>query len=521
MGRIQPKNRRPEKKVELRVTPIPEAVQRAVWGVLGWEPHELQKRVLLDPTRNVVTSAGRRVGKSQMGGYKLICEVFRTMGEVERLKRFHSRREFWIVGPEYSDSEKEFRVVWDGLKELGFDFDSPGSYNNPDSGSMNISLFGGRMKIAAMSAKYPNTLVGEGLSGVVMAEAAKLKPSVWLKFIRPTLADFRGWAFFGSTPEGRNWFYDLWRIGQDPMRSDWSSYRAPSWANPHVYPGGVDEALLDRFIEARSSGGTSAMLDLLDRVETVDYCPIGIDQEIWSMLLDMSQVSFNQEIAGLFTDFVGRVFKDFDEELHVTDQAFIHGWHTFACVDYGFTNPFVWLLVQVDPHGERIHILNEYYETGRTTGEAAEEIRDRGLAPDSCQGFYPDPAEPDRTRELADKLSIRHINPGAVTIAGRVEWMRRFLKAPTGITRGRLLRASSAPIPKLTINRRCINTIREFGDYRYPETAERAAEKNRSAPENPMKKDDHTIEAFGRLVSGRFGSPWRRATKTGKVRMGR
>ena len=512
--RAQPRLVRP--RAELAIEPLPGPLQRAIWNAVGWKPHDLQRQVLLDQTRNVLTSAGRRAGKSQMGGYKLVGEAFRAQAQLEDLNLHRTRREYWIVGPEYSDAEKEFRVVWEVLKGLGFKFDKPGSYNNPNTGDMHISLFDGRFQIHAKSAKYPETLVGEGLSGVVMSEAAKLKPSVWLKYVRPTLADFRGWAFFGSTPEGRNWFYDLWTVGQDPTRFDWASYRAPSWVNPYVYRGGVDTELLDKFHEARRQSGRDGILELLESVETSRSVPIGIDPEIWSMFLDMSSESFNQEIAALFTEYVGRVFKDFDEEYHVTDQDYQPDWVTYACADYGFTNPFVWLLLQVDPHGERINILEEYYETGRDTQEAGRDIVSRGLAPRNCVGFYPDPAEPDRTKELASIVRIRPAGPGAVPIAGRVEWIRRFLKPVySGLDLNHPEQA-----PRLTIHRRCRNMIREKGAYRYPELSGRASERS-AAPENPMKKDDHTIEAFGRFVSGKFGSPWRRGIRNSKVRVGR
>lgn len=504
--------------MELVRTPLARpALLRSNWNRTGWTPHPMQRDILLSRTRNKVVSAGRRFGKSQTGGHALVAEPQRAGLELDMLRKRGIRREYWIVGPEYSDAEKEFRVVWSALERLDFEFDKPGSYNNPLSGEMRISLFDGKCIIHAKSAKYPSTLVGEGLSGVVFSEAAKLKPSVWNKFIRPTLADFGGWAFFGSTPEGKNWFYDLWMLGQDPSRPDWASWRAPSWSNPYVYPEGVDERLLAKVAEARRKGKHHELIELLklgaprDRVS-----PLGIDPEIWSMFLDMSQEMFNQEVAADFTEYVGRVFKDFDEQTHVNDEGFRHGWRTYACADYGFTNPFVWLIVQVDPHGERIHIVDEYYERNRTTEEAANDILSRGLAPRNVIAFYPDPAEPDRTKTLQQLLHLRAASPGSLTIQDRIEWIRRKLRLSMAG-----LHPEADPQPMLTINRRCVNTIREFNDYRYPETHEQASERGRAAPENPMKKDDHTPEALGRFFSGLFGSPYAGGTRQSRAKVGR
>lgn len=480
-------------------TPLPpDALWRMGWSRTGFQPYSLQEEILLNGARNKVLAAGRRAGKSRVGGHRLVPEAFRAWYELDELKRYGLRREYWIVGPEYSDAEKEFRVIWDSLVRLGFTMDRPGSYNNPDSGEMSISLFDRSFRILAQSAKYPANLVGEGLSGVVFSEAAKLKPSVWHKFIRPTLADFSGWAQFGSTPEGKNWFYDIFMTGLDTHRRDWQSWRAPSWVNPYVYREGVNEKLLALATSARRAGAGQTQFQEMFQWHECDrgYHPAGIDAEIWALWLDMSQELFNQEVAALFTEFVGRVFKDFDEELHVNDQEFISDWATYACVDYGFTNPNVWLIVQIDPNQNRVHILDEYYEVNRTTEEMAADILSRGLAPRSIRCFYPDPAAPGDSRTLSAKLRIPAANPGSLTINDRLEWIRRKLKLGTGHAGG----------PAFTINRRCVNTIREFNDYRYPEQSERTA-RTRPAPENPAKKDDHTPEAIGRLFSGLFGSP--------------
>lgn len=496
----------------LTTPPLSGLLLRRVWRELEWNPHPLQRAVLLSNSRNKLLSAGRRVGKSQVGGYRLVPEVFRALAERDYLRRKGLRREYWIVGPEYSDSEKEFRVVYGALERLGFDFDHPGTYNNPLTGEMHISLFDGLFQIHAKSAKYPSTLVGEGLSGVVFSEAAKLKPSVWDKFIRPTLADFGGWAFFGSTPEGRNWFYDLWSIGQDTSRKDWSSWRGPSWRNPYVYPAGVDEELLRHLKETRSAHGESGLekylLELEHAGRMVDTdtgrTPAGIDPEIWALFLDMSIEMFGQEVQAEFTEYLGRVFKDFDEEIHVTDKPFDRSWQTYAAVDYGFTNPFAWLLIQVDPHGERIHIVDEYYERNRTTEEAAADIKSRGLAPAELLFFYPDPAEPDRTRTMSRLLLRRAGAVPQTPVNDRIEWIRRKLK----VIHPHLPFGHPERFPAMTIHRRCVNTIREMGLYKYADTFEQARERGKHAPENPQKKDDHTPEALGRFMSGRFGSPW-------------
>lgn len=488
-----------------------------------WKPHKHQKEILRSRVRNQVFVAGRRTGKSQTGGQKLVPHAFATLGEISWLEARMKQRRFWIVGPEYSDSEKEFRVLYDTLKALGVPFDKPGTYNNPH-GEMSISLWGGKFIVDAMSAKYPETLVGEGLSGVVLSEAAKLRPTVYPKYLRPSLADFNGFTYMGSTPEGRNWFYRVYQAGLDPMRPDWNSWRVPAWENPYVYrqqtslgkAGDLAVQLLLKAIRSRAiPDQIPADSGLLEYITNESYqaavgksweevgLALGIDPQITALALDLSTELFNQEIAAEFNEFVGRVFKDFDEEIHVGDFRLDPTWKTYAAIDYGFTNPFVWLLIQVDPFGENVRVLREYYETGKTTEEAGAEIASRGLAPSSLIAMYPDPAEPDRSVTLANMLQVPTMGGTGGTIKDRVDLIRAYLKPDPKVAH--LPATHEEWKPRLQVDRSCVNFIREFNVYRYPATAEEASSKDREAPENPMKKDDHTPEALGRFMIGHFG----------------
>lgn len=513
-------------------TGVATKLEEAWRQALRWHPHPIQREVLESVTRNKVLAGGRRVGKSQTGGHVLLPKAFSAFAEKERLEADGMRRQYWVVGPEYSDSEKEFRVLYNGLKRLGVPFDRPGTYNNPHNGDMHISLWGGLFMVDALSAKYPDTLVGEGLSGVVLSEAAKLKPTVFTKYIRPTLADFQGWSFMSSTPEGKNWFYRAWQAGQDPLRPDWSSWRVPSWANPYVYQNmlamGMDADVSIRAMQAvlrkkviperlpatdplgnvlRSFGVTDEVWEATaDKAWQNVGRAFGLDAEIISLMLDLSEELFNQEVAALFNEFVGRVFKEFDEEVHVADFDYDPAWTTYACLDYGFTNPFVWLLVQVDPHRTNIRILDEYYEVGKSTEEAGAEIQARGLAPQSLVRFFPDPAEPDRSKQLAGLLQVPSAGGTGGPLPDRLEWIRRKLRPAEAVAH--LPMDHEEWVPQLQIHRRCKDTIREFNSYRYPKSAEEAAEANKELPEAPLKKDDHTPEALGRLMVGLFGSPW-------------
>lgn len=466
----------------------------ALYPKIGWTPHSGQQEIIDSRARNKVVAAGRRFGKSEVGGHDLVREALNTRLVKTHLEDIQKRREYWIVGPSYTESEKEFRVLWNRLEKIGLKehFDRPGSYNDPIGGSMHLSLWDGRFQVHAKSEKHPDSLVGEGLSGVILAEAAKLKERTWTKLIRPTLADFAGWALMASTPEGKNWFYDLWKTGQDPTRPDWDSWRMPSWRNPFVYPGGATDEGIAQLRE---------MLDAGNIADEMLFDLLGIDPEVAALVVDLTDESFNQEIAADFTEFVGRVFKGFDEEVHVGDFDYDPKWTTFACADYGFTNPNVWLLLQVDPFGEKVRVMDEVYERGLTADEFADEIIRRELAPSSCVAFYPDPASPGDTRVLEEKLKIRHRGGTGGELRFRIDAIRSALK----MRHDKLPSGHVDRVPALQIHRRCTSTINDFLNYRYPEKKSESRDSNN--PEAPMKKDDHAPEALGRFYAGYFGTP--------------
>lgn len=434
-----------------------------LWPSLNYVPHAGQQKVHRDKARHRVCSCGRRWGKSIVGGHELVPEALYSYTLQNTLENESKRREFWIVGPEYSDSEKEFRVIYNDLSRLGVPFDKPGTYNNPETGGMHISLWNRTFQIHAMSAKYPGTLVGEGLAGVVMAEAAKMKEMVWTKFIRPTLADSRGWSLFLSTPEGKNWFYRLWQRGQDPEAKGWGSWRMPSWVNDRIFPEG-------RY-----------------------------DPEIVDMESDMSTERFNQEIGASFTDFVGRVFKDFDEETHVKTLHYRPDIPVYAACDYGWTNPFVWLIIQVDVW-DNVYVLAEYRAVNRDVNDIARDLKSMSIT-QYVKMFYPDPAEPGDTAILQKHLRIPAGGyGGSDELKWRLELIRQKLM-PVPLT---------APVerrePKLFIDRSCAELIREMNDYRYPDTKPEE-ERMKENPEKPLDKDDHGPEALGRFMRGYFGGP--------------
>jgi len=464
-----------------------------------WEPHPAQVMLHEDHHRHQVIVAGRRLGKSAYGGNRLIPEAFIAYSMREDLLSMGKRREFWIVGPTYSEGEKEFRVLWNQLQRLGVPFDTPGSYNLPMSGQMHISLWGGAFQVHVKSAVDPDRLVGESLTGVVMAEAAKMKPIIWTKYIRPMLMDTHGWSVHSTTPEGRNHLYDLYKRGQtsDP---EWMSWRMPSWFNTSIF-GPTKTKDVERMLTLIEQ---NAGVDIYDIFNTYKFT---IDSEIVQSMGDQPAEKFRQEIGADFTQYVGKTFKDFDPNYHCGTLDFNPGWETFGCADYGFRNPNVFLLGQIGPNGE-INFLDEVYTEGQTPLEFAKEIRRRGMNPAALKVFYPDPARPDATAVLEEELMIKGQGGTGGELKVRLDLIRIALKKGVTDSYG-VYRNSKEPgrdwRPQMMFDWKCVRSINDFEVYKYAERKDEHQETSTERFENPLKLNDHAPEAVGRFMAGRFG----------------
>ena len=61
-------------------------------------------------------------------------------------------------------------------------------------------------------------------------------------FRSAALSDKKGRATFISTPSGRNWFYDVFNLGQDEEDTEWKSWHFTTKDNPTIDPKEVDQA---------------------------------------------------------------------------------------------------------------------------------------------------------------------------------------------------------------------------------------------------------------------------------------
>jgi hypothetical protein len=374
-------------------------------------------------------------------------------------KLFIPKRKYWIVGPTYDLGEKEFRVIWDDLiigRGLGRNKKVKRAYNKKQ-GTMFLE-FPWQTRVEVRSAEHPENLVGESLDWVIMSEAAKHKHETFEKYIRPALADRRGGADFPTTPEGFNWLYDLWRLGQNPDFTDYVSWRFPSWENPYVYPGGrQDPEIL-----------------LLEETTTPEW--------------------FLQEIGADFASFVGKIYSEFDESVHVKKITYNPAWKNYTFFDWGFVNPMAALDVMIDPQ-DNIYIWREYYKPYMRLEEALAEMKQRECPP----GYHMDCAFGDAADPEAVATVNQFYGPCFALPEAKLNWragvdlVKRFLKLREV---GELDEYGTPKMmPKLFVDHSCVNFIREINNYRTVKNLSSATRES-GATSAAQKQDDHTLDAL-------------------------
>ena len=188
------------------------------FSLLPW-----QQEVFTDTTRFKVIAAGRRCGKSRLAATTLIIEGLRCPPGSAVL----------YVSPTMGQSRQ---IIWDLLLELGREVIQGSHVNNLD-----ITLINGA-RIYVRGADRPDTLRGVSLTYAVLDEVADIKPEAWEQVIRASLSDKKGRAMFIGTPKGRNWFYDLWNLGQDEKDKDWKSWHFTTADNPLIDPDEIESA---------------------------------------------------------------------------------------------------------------------------------------------------------------------------------------------------------------------------------------------------------------------------------------
>jgi hypothetical protein len=186
-------------------------------------PHEMQKKIHECKVRYRVAAWGRQSGKSTCANMELLKNGW--------LNRNHT---YWFISPTYSQSLVQYRRLVGCLWNTGIMLKKNQSELRVKLKTMSQIVF--------KSGDRPDNLRTETLNGVIIDEVRDQDPDLFPMVIRPMLATTKGWALFISTPNGFDYFYDLFERARLDTSGLWAHFQAPSTCNPGFTFEEVEEA---------------------------------------------------------------------------------------------------------------------------------------------------------------------------------------------------------------------------------------------------------------------------------------
>lgn len=215
------------------------------------EPHAAQQQVLTEAGRFNVVVCGRRWGKTELGK--------RLLGE----SAMQGERAAYLA-PTFAMALQCYRELVEALH--------PMIVRRIDNQRIELDT-GGVVDIWSMEGGA-DRVRGQRYHLVVMDECAMVAGliAMWDRVVRPTLADYRGSAWFLSTPRRGGGFQELYERRDE----GWRSWRMPTSTNPFIDPmeiaaaraGMSEQAYLQEF-EADFEASESDLVYVLDREKTI------------------------------------------------------------------------------------------------------------------------------------------------------------------------------------------------------------------------------------------------------------
>jgi len=404
---------------------------------LDYAPYEYQAEFHDSGARYTVIVGGRRVGKSKMALLQLV-----------RVCLEKPQQTVWWVAPTLAMAREvgfeEFRLYAEALGS---------AIEKVNEAVMRVRFVNGSV-MYFKGADNERTLRGRGLNYVVMDEAAFIHDSIWTRAILPALADKKGRALLISTPNGRNWFYDLANYAANEQTKNWQAYHWPSFMNPLMN-----------------------------------------EEELEAIAASVSEMDYRQEFLAEFVTRAGMVYDDLSNENIV--EAFRpspYEYDIYLGIDFGYANPTAICFMAVSKADQMVTMFDEVY-VSRTDIDEIEQLINQtlhyhGLFPADVKYIYTDPSG----NALSEQLSQGQ-SPVDYLRMSPLQWRvtnKKSLIAP-GVALVRSFVRASNGVRRFFMTENCVEGIRSMAGYAYA-TSERSGE----VKEEPMKDGvhDHMCDAI-------------------------
>ncbi len=291
-------------------------------------------------------------------------------------------------------------------------------------------------RVEVKTAEHPDRLRGSSLDFIWMDEAAMMDKEAY-RILLGRILDSKGVILMTTTPRGMNWLYDEvhQNLGRDP-----------------------------RMAEIHSTTSENPYLD-----------PVDIEH-----LRGQYSTQFaKQELGAEFVAFDGLVYPTFDPSRHIVDPItrFPEGAEVITGIDAGYSDPFVCLWVI--KHANKYYLADEYYRPMQTMESHAANIK-RGYLEKKVIRRWMDPSAAQAQADLA-ALQI-NTYPAKNDIQAGINAVSRCFEEN-----------------RLFISRTCVATLKEIGQYAYPDKG------SKNKGEVPIDAWNHAMDALRYIVYAEDG----------------
>ena len=187
--------------------------------VSGFRPHRGQQRVIetiVDtPQKYITVVSPRQVGKSL-----LLVNLILYYGINDKGSKIG------VITPIYQQARKLMEDLYEAIKDSGI-------VEATNFSNFEIKLKTGS-KIYFRSSEREDGLRGYTFDYLFLDEASYQSEDAWKRAIQPTALVHGKKVVLFSTPRGRDWFYELFQMGQDTNSPMHSSVRMEQGDNPYI-----------------------------------------------------------------------------------------------------------------------------------------------------------------------------------------------------------------------------------------------------------------------------------------------
>ena len=187
--------------------------------VSGFNPHHGQQRVIntiVDTPEKYITVVSPR----QQGKSLLLINLILYYGIN------HKGSKIGIIAPIYSQARKLMEDLYEAIKDSGI-------VEATNFSNFEIKLKTGS-KIYFRSSEREDGLRGYTFDYLFMDEAAYQTESSYRRAIEPTALVHGKKVVLFSTPRGRDWFYSMFQLGENPEYPNYASVRMEQGDNPYI-----------------------------------------------------------------------------------------------------------------------------------------------------------------------------------------------------------------------------------------------------------------------------------------------